>query len=104
MEFAVATSTQWTNTSGGSWTLSTNWSAGVPTSTTDAVLGTLSNFYTVTLTGGGAARSLMLGSMTLELFTSSGGTAPNLTVQGNVTNTGSLDVDVFSGNGGSVVS
>ena len=97
-------STEWTNSSGGDWTVAGNWSDGVPTSLVDATLGALPSFYTVTLTGNGAAESLTLESfyVALNISTASGGSSANLAIADDLSNAGTLRVDA-SGAGGSTV-
>ena len=92
----------WTNSSGGDWTLAGNWSGGVPASSIDATLGVLANSYTVTLTATGVANSLTLGQYytALNLYTPNGGTPASLAIQGNLNNAGSLYVDGYYGNTG----
>src|SRR5262249_30762004 len=55
-------STSWTNPAGGDWATPSNWSAGVPTSTSDACV-RLGGTYTVSIAGwDGTASSLQLGA------------------------------------------
>jgi fibronectin-binding autotransporter adhesin len=53
----------WTNGSGGSWSTAGNWSAGVPSGTTDACI-KLAGTYTVDLSGSGSASTLLVGNAT----------------------------------------
>ena len=94
----MATST-WNNASGGDWLTAGNWSGGVPTSSVDAVLGTLSGAYTVTLATGevDAANSLTISAASAAL--SLVGTA-TLAITGTVGNSGLLQIDAFSFDGG----
>ncbi len=54
-------STSWINASGGSWDVATNWSSGVPGSTSDACIN-LSGTYTVTMSNNVIVNSLSLGT------------------------------------------
>ncbi len=66
----------WMNTAGGLWSNAANWSAGLPTSTSDVCITTAgSGNYTVMLTGSVTVKSLTLGS-------GSAGTTQTLAVQG----------------------
>ncbi|HEY1478888.1 MAG TPA: hypothetical protein VGF46_02615 [Gaiellales bacterium] len=65
---AAAACDSWTNAAGGSWATPGNWSAGLPTTTSDVCI-TLAGTYSVTLTpfagqGGAAVASLTLGAST----------------------------------------
>jgi fibronectin-binding autotransporter adhesin len=102
------TTDNWTGASGGSWNTSTNWSAGVPTSSDAVTINTASTVVNLNTGAAGAAGSLTLGSGdtldvsnetltdsgaltnsgTLNVGTSSGGAT--VTVQGATTNTGTI--------------
>jgi hypothetical protein len=51
----------WTNASGGTWSASDNWSAGVPTSTSEVCID-LKGTYTVDFSGSGSAETLLVGN------------------------------------------
>jgi uncharacterized repeat protein (TIGR01451 family) len=60
---AIACQTSWTAAAGGSWSDPANWSAGVPTASTNACI-TKTGTYTVHLTGVQNAAALSLGATT----------------------------------------
>src|SRR5690348_3552959 len=88
-----------TNVGGGDWQTAGNWSGGIPTSSVDTTLGSLSGAYTVTLNSGetDAANSLTISASnaTLQLL----GTT-TLTVTGTVSNSGFLYADALLSDGG----
>jgi hypothetical protein len=89
----VPTATYWLGSRTADWYTATNWSAGVPTSSLDAVVPTATSPYPVLAAGSAAAKSLTIGSS--ASFTQSGGT---LDVKGSVDNSGTI-----SASGGNVV-
>jgi hypothetical protein len=81
---AVTAQTSWKGTSGTSWKTASNWTAGIPTSSTDAIIGD-ANFTGPSMpyiSGSAACKSLTLGggarAVTLSM-------SRNLTVSGNLT-------------------
>ncbi|HEV8679644.1 MAG TPA: hypothetical protein VGQ90_09740 [Stellaceae bacterium] len=99
----AAAGAQWTNSAGGDWNVAGNWAGGVPTSTTDAVIGTPGG-YTVLLTAGGAANSLLIDHAGANLsIVTSGRTGGSLAIQGDLTNRGGVYVDTGAGVGGSTL-
>jgi hypothetical protein len=79
------TADSWTGASGGSWNTSTNWSAGVPTSSDAVTIGTAST--TVNLNTGAAGAA---GSLTIDSGDILNVSAETLTVSGATTNAGTL--------------
>ena len=89
---ATAPTTVWLGNGTTDWNTVTNWSAGVPTSTVDAIVPTATAPYPLIESIAGMARSLTIGSG--ATLTMSGG---SLDVKDDLTNSGSI-----SATGGSV--
>jgi fibronectin-binding autotransporter adhesin len=86
------TTDNWTGASGGSWNTSTNWSAGLPTSSDAVTINTASTVVNLNTGAAGAAGSLTLGSGdTLDVSNET------LTDSGTLTNSGTLNVGTSSG-------
>ena len=85
---AAGCSDSWTSASGGLWTDAANWSAGVPSSSSDVCI-TLAGTYTVTLEGGQNVNSLTLGgasgTQTLGVVGTSGSSEARLTLAADST-------------------
>ena len=72
---AATCNDSWMNPSGGAWNVAGNWSAGVPTSSSDVCLPALASSYVVTLTSGVSVHSVDIGA-------SSGATTQTLDIEG----------------------
>ena len=83
------TTDSWTGASGGSWNTSTNWSAGVPTSSDAVTIGTTTTVVNLASGAAGTAGSLTL-SNTGDTLNIGGET---LTVSGATTNSGTIAVN-----------
>src|ERR1700733_14464186 len=92
----------WTNAAGGSWSTAGDWSAGVPTSTTNVCI-TTPGTYTVDISSSATAANLQLGgatsgTQTLEVDGTS--TSNTLTLDGAATvDAGGILSQVVSNNG-----
>ena len=89
----LASIDHWINSAGGSWTVSGNWSAGVPTSTTNVAIDA-SGTYTVTSPTSVDINSMVVASGA-TLLTKQGTV---FTVEGSVINNGEIDAGPFSEN------
>src|SRR6185369_13283716 len=79
----VAAQTSWKGTAGTSWKDAANWTAGIPTSSVDAIIGD-ANFtgsFQPSITGSAACKSLTLGGAHVATLT----LTRTLTVSGNIT-------------------
>jgi fibronectin-binding autotransporter adhesin len=97
------TADSWTGASGGSWNTSTNWSAGVPTSSDAVTIGTSSTTVNLNTGAAGAAGSLTIDtsdilSISAETLTVSGAT----TNSGTITNSGTLNAQGALTNSGTL--
>src|ERR1700674_2471677 len=97
--------TSWKNSVSGDWSSSGDWTAGVPTSGTDAIIG-VTGGYTVTVTAeSDQANSLTISAASATLsINASGGTAGNLAIAGTLSNSATLEIDAQGNSVGSVLS
>ncbi len=102
---AVGCDTSWVSAASGNWNTSANWTAGVPTSSTNACI-TVTGSYTVTLQGSAAAASLTLGApsgttpeqaLDIQGTPSSSATLTLGSSGGTITGAGQLVLDSQSG-------
>jgi len=95
--YTTATEDSWVNTLGGAWTTGSNWTGGVPTSATTAVID-IGGTYTVTISGDVAANTLTIGNANATL-SGSGTLSIATTIDNDGTieaTTGTLTVDPSS--------
>jgi hypothetical protein len=83
----------WTNSLGGTWNVAANWSAGIPTSTTNVAIDAPGT-YTVESMGNVDINSMVVDAG-VTLLTDAG---TLFTVESNLTNNGTIDAGPFSSN------
>ncbi|HUO74586.1 MAG TPA: hypothetical protein VMU39_27695, partial [Solirubrobacteraceae bacterium] len=108
---AASCTDTWTAAGSGSWNDVGNWSAGVPTSTSDVCIPDIGKSYMVTLTDGATAKSLTLGATSgaatqvLDLLAPPGHNATlAFTADSTIAQTGELVFDSQAGGGFTQVS
>ena len=80
----TGTTTTWTGTTSTAWAVASNWTAGLPTSTINCVINSVTNNPIISVAGA-VCKSLTIGNGNLTI-----NTGQNLDLYGSLTNTGTI--------------